>query len=76
MTSAEVCDPRFEDGVDYVCFRVVEKLERNRAETNPLRYTSPAGSEKFLCTSCLVEVLNSRPWLIEPREDEDFDPLP
>jgi hypothetical protein len=74
VSAPEVCDARFSDGVDYLCFQVVAQLERNQAEEDPLRYTSLEGTEKFPCASCLVKVLTSRAHRI--RGDEDFGPRP
>ena len=76
MTPAEVCEPRFDDGRDYVCFRVVERLERNRAEQNPLRYTTPEGTTGFLCESCLVELLKTTGVSGQGEDEDFFEPLP
>jgi hypothetical protein len=59
MSTDDLCEPRFNDGVEYVCFRVLAKLERNRGK-DPLRYQSPDGTVGFLCSPCLVEMLNAR----------------
>jgi hypothetical protein len=76
MNAARVCDPRFDDGVDYLCFRVVEKLERNRAESNPLRYTTPEGTAGFLCEGCLVELLKTTGVSGQGEDEDFFEPLP
>ncbi len=76
MSLPEVCNPRFDDGVDYLCFRVVEKLERNRAEQNPLRYTTPEGTAGFLCEGCLMELLKTTGVSGQADDEDFFEPLP
>ncbi len=54
-----LCPPHFDDGVEYVCFRVLAELEENR-EKDPLRYRSPDGAAGSICEPCLVDMLNGR----------------
>jgi len=60
MSASEFCEPRFDDGVEYICYRVASELEINRAEKDPLRYRTPVGTTGFLCQDCLMEVLSTR----------------
>lgn len=59
ITDDLFCEPRFDDRVEYVCFRVLARLERNRGK-DPLRYQAPEGTVGFTCEPCLIEMLNSR----------------
>jgi hypothetical protein len=60
MSATEICEPRFDDGVEYICYHAVAQLEMNRAEEDPLRWRSPEGTTKFLCKDCLMDMLNAR----------------